>query len=63
MTEIISPVVADLKEQFRVAGEDSTRREAVIVEGLVRLPAPRRPEPYRACGAMMWTASPSSKMS
>ena len=39
MTEIVSPVVEDLKEQFRVAGGDSERREAVIVEGLVRLPA------------------------
>ena len=39
MTEIVSQVVEDLQEQLRVAGEDSERREAVIVDGLVRLPA------------------------
>ena len=40
MTEIVSPVVEDLKEQFRVAGGDSERREAVIVDGLARLVPP-----------------------
>ena len=39
MTDIVSQVLADLQEQLRVAGEDSKRREAVIVEGLARLPA------------------------
>ena len=40
MTEIVSQVVADLQEQWRVAGEDSDRREAVIVDGLARLVPP-----------------------
>lgn len=37
MADIVSQVLTDLREQWRAAGEDSRRRDAVILEGSARL--------------------------